>query len=82
MLNGFGIRLVGVTTSKDIASHIKAVIDLKDLSLEELTNIEGIGPKVAQSIYDFFQTESNIHLIHALQKLGVNTVNRPGRLAG
>jgi DNA ligase (NAD+) len=77
LINAFGIRLVGVTTSKDIASHIKAVLDLRDLSLEDLTNIEGIGPKVAQSIYDFFQTESNIHLIHALQKLGVNTINRP-----
>ena len=77
LLNGFGIRLVGVTTSKDIASHIKEVLDLQNLSLEDLTNIEGIGPKVAQSIFDFFQTESNIHLIKALQQLGVNVVNRP-----
>ena len=77
LINGFGIRLVGVTTSKDIASHIKEVLDLQNFSLEDLANIEGIGPKVAQSIYDFFQTESNIHLIKALQHLGVNTKNRP-----
>ena len=77
LLNAFGIRHVGVTTSKDISSHIKEVLDLQKLSLEDLTNIEGIGPKVAQSIFDFFQTESNIHLIKALAELGVNTQNRP-----
>ena len=77
LLNAFGIRHVGVTTSKDITSHIKEVLDLQNLSLEDLTNIEGIGPKVAQSIFDFFQTESNIHLIKALADLGVNTQNRP-----
>ena len=77
LINAFGIRLVGVTTSKDIAGHIKEVLDLQKLSLEDLTNIEGIGPKVAQSIYDFFQTESNIHLIKELERLGVNTKNRP-----
>lgn len=77
LLNAFGIRHVGVTTSKDIASHIKTVLDLEKLSVEDLTNIEGIGPKVAQSIFDFFQTPSNIHLIKALEHLGVNIQNRP-----
>jgi len=77
LINAFGIRLVGVTTSKDIASHIKTVLDLEKMSLEDLTNIEGIGPKVAQSIYDFFQTQSNIDLVKALEHLGVNTINRP-----
>jgi DNA ligase (NAD+) len=39
-------------------------------------NIEGIGPKVAQSIFDFFGNEANIHLLHELKKLGVNTENK------
>jgi len=77
LLNAFGIRHVGVSTSKDLASHIHSVLDLESKSLEELTNIEGIGPKVAQSIFDFFQTASNIHLIKALEHLGVNIHNRP-----
>ena len=41
-----------------------------------LANIEGIGPKVAQSIFDFFQNKSNIHLLHELKNFGVNTENR------
>jgi DNA ligase (NAD+) len=77
LINAFGIRLVGVTTSKDITSHIKSILDLENMSLEDLTNIEGIGPKVAQSIYDFFQTPSNVKLIKALDEMKVNIQNRP-----
>ena len=39
-------------------------------------SLEGIGPKVAQSIFDFFQNKSNIHLLHELKIFGVNTENR------
>ncbi|HLP21446.1 MAG TPA: helix-hairpin-helix domain-containing protein, partial [Chitinophagales bacterium] len=77
LLNALGIRHVGVTTSKDISNHIKTIFDLQGMSVEDLTNIEGIGPKVAQSIHDFFQNEGNIHLLHELKKEGVNTENRP-----
>lgn len=77
LLNALGVRHMGVTTSKDIASHIQNVFDLANLSLDELTNIEGIGPKVAHSIYNFFHTDANIHLLNELKQLGVNTENRP-----
>jgi DNA ligase (NAD+) len=76
LLNALGIRHVGVTTSKDMSGHIKTIFDLQQMSLEDLTNIEGIGPKVAQSIFDFFQNKSNIHLLHELKRFGVNTENR------
>jgi DNA ligase (NAD+) len=77
LLNALGIRHVGVTTSKDISGHLKTIFDLADMKLEDLTNIEGIGPKVAQSIVDFFGNEGNIHLLSELKALGVNTENRP-----
>lgn len=77
LLNALGIRHVGVTTSKDIAQHIQTIFDLEKMSVEDLTNIEGIGPKVAQSIFDFFQNQSNIHLLTELKNFGVNTENRP-----
>jgi DNA ligase (NAD+) len=78
LINALGIRHVGVTTSKDIASHIEKITDLQKFSVADLMNIEGIGPKVAQSIFDFFQTDGNIHLLAELAKLGVNIENRPG----
>lgn len=77
LLNALGIRHVGVTTSKDICSHVQSIFDLEKMSVEDLTNIEGIGPKVAASIAEFFQNEGNTHLLHELKKLGVNTENRP-----
>ncbi len=77
LLNALGIRHVGVTTSKDLSQHIQTIFDLAEMSVEDLTNIEGIGPKVAQSIFDFFQNKSNIHLLHELKRFGVNTENRP-----
>jgi DNA ligase (NAD+) len=77
LLNALGIRHVGVTTSKDICKHIKTIFDLAEMKVEDLTNIEGIGPKVAQSIFDFFKNKGNIHLLHELKRLGVNTENRP-----
>lgn len=77
LLNALGIRHIGVTTSKDIANHINTIFDLPNKTLEDLTNIEGIGPKVAQSIVTFFSNEGNIHLLQALHGFGVNTANRP-----
>lgn len=77
LLNALGIRHVGVTTSKDVAGHIQSIFDLPKKSLEDLTNIEGIGPKVAQSLVAFFSNEGNIHLLEALHNYGVNTQNRP-----
>jgi DNA ligase (NAD+) len=78
LMNALGIRHVGVTTAKDLSSHLKNIFELKDYSLDDLMNIEGIGPKVAQSVYEFFQNEGNIHLLHHLKNFGVNTENRPG----
>ena len=77
LINALGIRHVGVGTSKDISAHLQTLFDLKEKTVEELTNIEGIGPKVAQSISVFFANEHNIHLLQALKMLGLNTENRP-----
>lgn len=43
----------------------------KNLSLEKLQQIPDIGPKVAQSIYDWFHNEKNIKFLEKLEKVGV-----------
>ena len=40
-------------------------------SLEELQQLEDVGPKVATAIYDFFQNKENIELLQQLEALGV-----------
>ncbi len=77
LLVALGIRHVGTGTAKDIAGHILSIHELSRKTVEDLVAIEGIGPKVANSIHDFFTNEANIHLIHDLEKLGLNTINNP-----
>jgi DNA ligase (NAD+) len=81
LLVALGIRHVGTGTAKDIAGHILSIHELSTKTVEDLVAIEGIGPKVANSIHDFFTNEANIHLLHDLEKLGLNTVNNPAENA-
>ena len=47
------------------------ISSLQKVDLEELQNIEGIGEKVAESIFEFFQGKKNIGFITKLQKVGI-----------
>jgi DNA ligase (NAD+) len=75
LINGLGIRHVGVTTAKYLATQVSHLNDYKDWSLEKLTQLQDVGPKVATSIHDFFSNEQNILLIEHLEALGVNVTN-------
>lgn len=77
LLTALGIRHVGVTTAKDLSKHVKDIFEFEYMDVEHLLNIEGIGPKVAQSIFEFFHNKGNINLLQQLKNYGVNTVNRP-----
>ncbi len=77
LLTALGIRHVGVGTAKDLAKHISAVFELSEKTEEQLVEIEGIGPKVARSIFQFFNTALNLHLLRSLEAFGVNIKNRP-----
>jgi DNA ligase (NAD+) len=75
LLNGLGIRHVGVTTAKYLAGQVQHLKDYKDWSLELLMQLEDVGPKVAASIHEFFGNAHNIELIEQLEALGVNVKN-------
>lgn len=69
---GLGIRYVGETTAKTLANAINHLLDFQTWTEEQLLELEDIGPKVAGSIRQFFQTEDNIHMLEELEALGVN----------
>ena len=71
LIYGLGIRFVGETTAKTLAQNIEHVMDLSQRSIEELQNMEDIGPKVAGSIYQFFHTDSSIALLKSLEEAGL-----------
>ncbi|MDP4264805.1 MAG: NAD-dependent DNA ligase LigA [Bacteroidota bacterium] len=71
LVYGLGIRYVGETTAKTIANKVDHLLDLEKYSLEQLQELEDIGPKVAGSIYEFFNAKENIHLLRKLEEKGV-----------
>lgn len=81
LIYALGIRFVGETTAKTLANSVHHLLDLQKFSLEELQNLEDIGPKVGGSIYHFFRNGENIKMIRQLEKLGVNLKNEKKELA-
>lgn len=75
LLYALGIRFVGETTAKTLAQVINHLLDLKKYSLEELQQLEDIGPKVAGSIHHFFSNNTNIQILEDLEKLGLQLNN-------
>jgi DNA ligase (NAD+) len=75
ILVGLGIRHVGVIMAKKLAKQISSIFDLQTWTTEQLLELEDIGPKVAESIHQFFSNESNIHLLKELERNGVALVH-------
>jgi len=72
---GLGIRYVGETTAKTLASAVTSITDFYGWDVEKLTSLEDIGPKVATAVADFFARDENRELIERLAQAGVNLVN-------
>lgn len=61
-----GIREVGVTTARTLASNFETLDDLVKADFNTLTNIPDIGPVVAAHIVDFFHEKHNLEVIDRL----------------
>lgn len=73
LLFAFGIRHVGAKAAKTLAQYFGDINGIINASLEELTEIEGVGDILAKSIKDYFSNETTIKMINNLIDLGVNT---------
>jgi DNA ligase (NAD+) len=71
VLFALGIRYVGETLAKKIASHFKSIDTLQNATMEELTEAEEIGERIAQSIISYFVDSRNILIIEELKNAGV-----------
>lgn len=72
LLTGLGIRHIGVTTAKMLTKEVQLLTDFKDWTLERFQELKDIGPKVANSLFEFFNDPFNIGLIEHLSNSGVN----------
>ncbi len=80
-----GILHVGTETARDLSEHFQTLDNLVKAKYEDLRAIEGIGGKVARSIFSFFQNKKNLALIRKFKKVGVKVKTaaaRKGKLAG
>jgi len=87
VLYAIGIRHVGERTARVLAKHFKSVDNIIAASKEEIESIHEIGPRIAESVYDFFHTKSNLQMVDKLRKAGLNfemevTANASNKLEG
>jgi DNA ligase (NAD+) len=71
VIYGLGIRMVGERTAQFLAEHFGSMDALMDASEEELQNVTEVGPRIANSIAEFFREPSNRKLIDRLRASGL-----------
>ena len=72
VINGFGIRHIGVKAAKQLAKIYKNIDELQNATYESLVMIDDMGEIMAQSVYEFFSQEQTKDLIQKLKDFGVN----------
>jgi DNA ligase (NAD+) len=72
VLLGLGIRHVGERTAQALADEFGSIDELIAASEEALTRVNDIGPKVAETVHEFFANEKNLALIERLRVAGLS----------
>ena len=72
MLFGLGIRHIGKTTAEAVAAAYPSMEALSRADEEALAGIDGIGPKIARSLWVFLRTPDNVAVIERLRSAGVS----------
>lgn len=78
VLYALGIRYVGETVAKKLAMHFGNIDRIMNATLEELTEAEEIGEKIALSIREYFSRQEHQTLIHRLREAGVQFETHAG----
>lgn len=81
---GLGIRHVGAQTAIDLTNKFQSMDALKNATIEELEEVDGVGKVVAESIVAWFSDDDNLALLDKFERLGVQPhyTKKSGRLVG
>ena len=71
VIYGLGIRFVGERTAQFLAEHFGSLDAIMNASAEELEEVNEVGPRIAESIVEFFADEHNRRLVNDLRKAGL-----------
>jgi DNA ligase (NAD+) len=81
LLNGLGIRMVGERAAQLLAARFGSMESLEAASEDEINEIHGIGPQIAQSVARFFAEPRNRKIVERLRQAGVE-MREAGRTEG
>jgi DNA ligase (NAD+) len=86
VIYGLGIRFVGERTAQFLAEHFGSMEALEKASVEELQDVNEVGPRIAESIAEFFSIAANRRLVERLRDAGLTLTGekkqRGTKLAG
>ena len=71
VLYALGIRHIGETTAKSVASHFGSIDKIAKATKEELLAVDDIGEVIADSIIEYFSDEMNVETIERLKAAGL-----------
>jgi DNA ligase (NAD+) len=77
VLTGLAIPHVGETVADLLAQEFHKVDALEQARLEKLSQVKGIGPVIAESVHEYFQSEGGRKIIRELRELGVKLTEEP-----
>ena len=78
LLVGLNIRHLGDTTCEVLAEAFGHLDRIMGASADELAEVDGIGPVIAESVYEFFQSEPNREIVEKLRTAGLNFTQDTG----
>jgi DNA ligase (NAD+) len=86
VIYGLGIRMVGERTAQFLAEHFGSMEDFEKAGAEELQDVNEVGPRIADSIVEFFSITANRKLVERLRESGLTLTGqkkqRGTKLAG
>jgi DNA ligase (NAD+) len=71
VIYGLGIRMVGERTAQFLAEHFGSMEALESAGIEELQDVNEVGPRIAESIAEFFSIAANRKLVERLREAGL-----------
>lgn len=79
-LFGIGIPQVGEETAIDLTKKYSNLEKIKNSSKEELEKINDIGPKMAESIYNWFRDKKNLEFLQKLDKVDIVITSQKSKI--
>ena len=76
LIYALGMRFVGERTGQLLAEHFASLPKLAEATVEDLEEVPEVGPKVAQSIADFFSETANRKLVQRLKDEGLKMTEK------